>query len=193
MFEEVFIRVSLKRLLYDFLWRGFYTIFSEEVSTRFSLKRFYTRFDRFNDGRITDKIWSVSRVEMIYIHNMNDSQECFDMNWLMYINMWKPNTLAIELYFFCHNRRNTSLEKFQNIISTLNARTRARFSRCYIWCENNKRPSEDFHSKLIIDNMYVEVTLQTEYNIRKNSRNFFYNSNLPGFGAHKGTRTSLMM
>ena len=76
------------------------------------------------------------------------------------------------IVFFCHNRRKTSLEKFWNIISTLNARTRARFSRCYIWCENNKRPSEDFHSKLIIDNMYVEVALQTEYNIRKNSRNF---------------------
>ena len=97
----------LKRFLYEFLWRGFYTIFSEEVFIRFSLKRFlydflwrvFIRFDRFNDGRITDKVWSVSRVEMIYIHNMNDSQECFDMNWLMYINMWKPNTLAIELYF----------------------------------------------------------------------------------------------
>ena len=31
LFEEVFIRVSLKRFLYNFLWlRGFYTIFSEE-------------------------------------------------------------------------------------------------------------------------------------------------------------------
>ena len=64
-------------------------------------------------------------------------------------------------------------------------RTRTQFSRCYTSYENNKRPSEDFHSKLIIDNMYVEVTLQTEYNIRKNSRNFLYNSNLPGLGAHK--------
>ena len=81
----------LKRFLYEFLWRGFYTIFSEEIFIRFSLKRFlhdflwrgFTRFDRFNDGRITDKVWSVSRVEMIYIYNMNDSQECFVMNWLM--------------------------------------------------------------------------------------------------------------
>ena len=39
-------------------------------------------------------------VEIIYIHNMNDSQECFDMNRLMYISMWKPNTVAIELYIF---------------------------------------------------------------------------------------------
>ena len=78
------------------------------------------------------------------------------------------------IVYFCHNRRKTSLEKFRNIISTLNARTRARFSRCYIWCENNKRPSEDFHSKLTIDNRYVEVTLQTEYDIRKNSRKYFF-------------------
>ena len=48
--------------------------------------------------------------------------------------------------------------------------TRAQFSRYYTSYENNKRPSEDFHSKLIIDNMYVEVTLQMKYNtsIRKN-------------------------
>ena len=67
------------------------------------------------------------------------------------------------IVYFCHNRRKTSLEKFRNIISTLNARTRARFSRCCIWCENNKRPSEDFHSKLIIDNMYVETFSQFKF------------------------------
>ena len=89
-FDDINI-FSLKRFLYDFLWSALYTIFPEEV---------FIRFDGFNGGRISGKVWSVSRVEMIYIHNMNDSQECFDMNRPMYINMWKPNTLAIQLYFF---------------------------------------------------------------------------------------------
>ena len=80
--------------------------------------------------------------------------------------MWKPNTLAIELYIFV-----TIVEKLLSRNSEIYFRhwkqECARLSRCYIWCA-----SEDFDSKLIIDNMYVEVTLQTKYNIRKNSRIF---------------------
>ena len=99
------------------------------------------------------------------------------MFWYEPTNVYKHvgiNYFSNWIVYFCHNRRKTSLEKFRNIHSTLNARMRARFSRCYIWCENNKRPSEDFHSKLTIDNRYVEVTLQTEYDIRKNSRKYFF-------------------
>ena len=48
---------EISMTLIHFLWRSSYMIFSEEV---------FIRFDRFNDVRITGKVWQVSRVEMIW-------------------------------------------------------------------------------------------------------------------------------